>query len=202
MISQPGRIEVICGSMFSGKTEELVRRIRRAQYARQKFQVFKPKIDNRYSSTQVQSHNSPRIDSLAIERSEEIFVHLQDRTRTVGIDEAQFFDDGIVEVCNRLANRGIRIIVAGLDLDYLGQPFGPMPQLMAVAEEVTKLHAVCMACGAPASRSQRFLGESNDLVQVGAGEHYEARCRHCHELESHAIMQRPEVQLEGPPTLA
>lgn len=181
-----GSIEVICGSMFSGKTEELVRRVRRAQIARQKVQVFKPSIDNRYSVDHVQSHDSTRLPSLAVEKAKDILKSIDDATRVVGIDEAQFFDEAIVDVAQRLALRGMRVIVAGLDMDFRGQPFGPMPNLLAIAEEVTKLHAVCVLCGNPASRSQRLhapRGRKAARIAVGAGEMYEARCRFCHEPE-------------------
>lgn len=182
--TQPGSIEVICGSMFSGKTEELVRRLKRAQIARQKVQVFKPVIDNRYSADHVQSHDANRILSKPVEKARDILRFVEDNTRVVGIDEAQFFDDSVVEVANKLAFRGIRVICAGLDLDFRGQPFGPMPRLLAIAEQVTKLQAVCTGCGGPASRSQRTAGPTSDqasLIQVGAKEMYEARCRFCHE---------------------
>src|SRR3954465_11371062 len=152
----PGFIEVICGSMFSGKTEELLRRLKRAQIARQKVQVFKPAIDNRYSQDHVQSHDANRVLSKPVEKARDILRHLDDNTRVVGIDEAQFFDDSVVEVAQKLAYRGIRVICAGLDMDFRGQPFGPMPKLLATAEEVTKLHAVCVVCGGTASRSQRI----------------------------------------------
>ncbi|MCM2276498.1 MAG: thymidine kinase [Oligoflexia bacterium] len=186
-----GCIEVVCGSMFSGKTEELLRRVRRAQIARQKVQVFKPVIDNRYSVDHVQSHNSNKVPSRPVEKARDILKYVEDNTRIVGIDEAQFFDDSVVEVAQKLAYRGIRVIVAGLDMDFRGQPFGPMPKLLAVAEDVTKLSAVCVVCGNPASRSQRIsaigggpgtpaAGEVNRIA-VGAAEMYEARCRFCHE---------------------
>ena len=195
-----GSIEVICGSMFSGKTEELVRRIKRAQFARQKIQVFKPLIDNRYSEDHVQSHDSNRVVATNVRTAAEILNLVRDRTRIVGIDEAQFFDAEIVGVASTLANRGIRVIVAGLDMDFRGQPFGPMPSLMAVAEEVTKLSAVCVTCGGPASRSQRLVhgeGEaSHEQILVGAQESYEARCRHCHEPE--ILRVQPEFPLGLP----
>lgn len=178
--SLPGFIEVVCGSMFSGKTEELMRRIKRAQYGRQKVQVFKPKIDNRYSEDHVQSHDANRILSIPVTNAKEILDRVEDNTRVVGIDEVQFFDDTVIEVCNKLAYRGIRVICAGLDMDFRGQPFGPMPKLLAVAESVTKLQAVCVSCGMPASRSQRVIGDQS-VVAVGAKEMYEARCRFCHE---------------------
>ena len=182
--SLPGFIEVICGSMFSGKTEELVRRLKRAQIARQKVQVFKPGIDNRYSADHVQSHDANRILSRPVSGAREILDMVEDNTRVVGIDEAQFFDESVVDVAQKLAYRGIRVIVAGLDMDFRGQPFGPMPRLLAVAESVTKLSAVCMVCGAPASRSQRLAapaGNEKNEVVVGAKDMYEARCRFCHE---------------------
>lgn len=178
--SLPGFIEVVCGSMFSGKTEELMRRIKRAQYGRQKVQVFKPKIDNRYSEDHVQSHDANRILSIPVANAKEILERVEDNTRVVGIDEVQFFDDSVIDVCNKLAYRGIRVICAGLDMDFRGQPFGPMPKLLAVAESVTKLQAVCVSCGMPASRSQRVVGDQS-VVAVGAKEMYEARCRFCHE---------------------
>lgn len=179
-----GTIEVVCGSMFSGKTEELVRRLKRAQIGKQKVQVFKPAIDNRYSSDHVQSHDASRIPSIAIERPAQILELIDENTRVVGIDEAQFFDEGIVDVAQKLAYRGKRVIVAGLDMDFRALPFGPMPKLLAVAESVTKLSAVCVVCGRPASRSQRIAapqGAENERVVVGAKDCYEARCRFCHE---------------------
>lgn len=179
-----GWIEVVCGGMFSGKTEELVRRLKRAQIARQKIQVFKPVIDNRYSQDHVQSHDANRIHSKPVEKARDILKYVDDNTRVVGIDEAQFFDDTVVEVAQKLAYRGMRVICAGLDMDFRGQPFGPMPKLLAVAEEVTKLSAVCVVCGNPASRTQRTqgaVGPDAPKVAVGAKEMYEARCRFCHE---------------------
>ncbi len=182
----PGFVEVICGSMFSGKTEELLRRLKRAQIARQKIQVFKPQIDNRFSAEHVQSHDSNRVISRPVEKARDILKFLEDNTRVVGIDEAQFFDESVVEVAQKLAYRGIRVIVAGLDMDFRGQPFGPMPKLLAVAEHVTKLSAVCVVCGNPASRTQRVAGQTGPdapKIAVGAKEMYEARCRFCHEPE-------------------
>ncbi len=181
-----GTIEIICGSMFSGKTEELLRRVRRAQIARQKVQVFKPQLDVRYGLEHVQSHDANRATSTALNSAREILERVEDNTRVVGVDEAQFFDEAIVDVCQKLAYRGIRVILAGLDLDFRGQPFGPMPRLLAVAEAVTKLSAVCMVCGDPASRTQKLATtEEHDqnLIVVGAQETYEARCRFCHEPE-------------------
>jgi thymidine kinase len=171
--------------MFSGKTEELLRRVRRALIARQKVQIFKPGIDNRYSPDHVQSHNANRIPSIPVEYSRNILELVEDNTRVVGIDEVQFFDEGIIDVAQKLAFRGIQVIAAGLDMDFRGNPFGPMPKLLAIAEEITKLSAVCVRCGNPASRTQRTVesnsAEPSALIAVGAKEMYEARCRFCHE---------------------
>jgi len=172
--------------MFSGKTEELVRRMKRAQIGRQKVQVFKHSIDIRYSVDHVHSHDSSKILSTPVEKPSQILELVEDTTRVVGIDEAQFFDDSIVDVAQKLANRGIRVVVAGLDMDFRGQPFGPMPKLLAVAESVTKLSAICVVCGSPASRSQRLTASNQDKVLVGATESYEARCRFCHHPETPA----------------
>jgi thymidine kinase len=182
-----GSIEVICGSMFSGKTEELIRRIRRANIARRRVQVFKPPIDNRYSSEEVASHDGLRSRAEIVATSEEIAELLRDDTEVVAIDEAQFFDAGIVELCERFAAAGKRVIVAGLDQDFRGEPFGPMPALMAKAEAVDKLHAICVVCGTAASRTQRLINGrpaaySDPVIMVGAHERYEARCRHHHEV--------------------
>jgi thymidine kinase len=167
--------------MFSGKTEELIRRIRRAEYAKQKVQVFKPVIDNRYSDDQIVSHSHMSAPSINISQPNEIYEHLEEDTRIVAIDEAQFFDETVVEVANKLADMGLRVIVAGLDQDYLGEPFGPMPQLLAIAEYITKNLAICMKCGNPANRTHRLTKDS-DTILVGADELYEARCRNCHEI--------------------
>lgn len=175
-IHNRGWIEVIVGSMFSGKTEELIRRLRRAEFARQKIQVFKPVIDRRYREMEVTSHDMSTIASVPIERSEQIWDHLAADTRVVGIDEGQFFDQDIVRVVQDLADRGLRVIVAGLDTDWQGQAFEPMPTLMAIAESVIKQHAVCVICGANASRTQRTAG-GEGKVQVGTHDAYEARCR-------------------------
>lgn len=172
---QTGWIEVICGCMFSGKTEELIRRLNRAIIARQKVEIFKPSVDTRYHTEEVVSHNQNRIASTAVAKAEEILEKAGD-CKVIGIDEAQFFDDKIVDVCNELANRGKRVIVAGLDMDYEGKPFGPMPYLMAVAEYVTKVHAICAISGAPASFSFR-LSHEKEKMMLGAKEQYEARCR-------------------------
>ncbi|HQU74437.1 MAG: thymidine kinase [Calditrichaeota bacterium] len=172
-----GWIEVICGCMFSGKSEELIRRLRRAVIARQKVAVFKPLIDNRFSDDHIVSHSEQRIESRAISSSADL-IELALESHVVGIDEAQFFDEGIVEVAVRLANMGKRVIAAGLDMDYRGLPFHPMPHLMTVAEYITKTHAICVQCGNPASFTQRNT-EQSDQVVVGASEFYEARCRNC-----------------------
>jgi thymidine kinase len=176
----PGAVEVITGSMFSGKTEELIRRLKRAILARQRVQAFKPRIDNRYDPTRIVSHEALAVDAIAVATSASLEERVDPQTQVVAIDEAQFFDRGIVEVCERLANRGVRVIAAGLDQDYLGRPFPPMPELMAIAEEVTKVHAVCSVCGSPASRSQRLISEATTVL-VGGAESYEARCRTCFE---------------------
>jgi thymidine kinase len=186
-----GWIEVVCGSMFSGKTEELIRRIRRAQIAKQKVQVFKPRIDTRYSAGQVASHNGVLHQAVPVDQAAEIEQLVAPDTNVVAVDEAQFFDAGIVEVCKRLATQGVRVIAAGLDLDFRGEPFGPMPLLMAEAEMIDKLQAICVVCGAPASRTQRMIdGEpaayDDPIIMVGAKENYEARCRHCHEVPRRA----------------
>ncbi|HEY4119269.1 MAG TPA: thymidine kinase [Byssovorax sp.] len=175
-----GSLEVICGSMFSGKTEELIRRVKRAVLARQRVQAFKPRIDDRYDKARIVSHGAVSVDAVAVSTSAALEERVEDETSVVAIDEAQFFDVGIVDACERLANRGLRVIVAGLDQDYLGRPFAPMPDLMAIAEEVTKVHAVCTVCGAAASRSQR-LAPAITTVLVGGAESYEARCRSCFE---------------------
>jgi thymidine kinase len=173
-----GWIEVIVGSMFSGKSEELIRRLRRARIARQKIQVFKPKIDVRFSHHEIVSHSEMRHDSISIEKSREILEHVSPETEVIGIDEAQFLDKHIVRVANELANHGKRVIIAGLDQDYTGRPFEPMPQLLAIAEFITKTHAICVKCGRTANYSQRTF-QSEAQVEVGAGDKYEARCRQC-----------------------
>ena len=170
-----GHLEVICGSMFSGKTEELIRRIRRAEIAKQRVKVFKPKIDNRYSEFSIVSHSEQSYPSEVIENADEILEKSFD-VEVIGIDEAQFFDNNLVQVCQSLADAGRRVIVAGLDQDYKAIPFEPMPQLLAVAEYITKTMAICVICGAPANRTQRVSKES-DRVLVGGENHYEARCR-------------------------
>lgn len=174
---KPGWIEVICGSMFSGKTEELIRRLKRAKFANLRVEIFKPAIDTRYSEDEVVSHDSSSILSTPVDSPASILL-LSGDVDVIGIDEAQFFDDSIVEVCCHLAASGIRVIVAGLDMDYLGKPFGPMPALMAVAEYVDKVHAICVKCGDPAQHSHR-LSASDNLVELGEKDIYEPLCRHC-----------------------
>ncbi|MAZ36309.1 thymidine kinase [Salibacteraceae bacterium] len=170
-----GWIEVICGSMFSGKTEELIRRMRRAQFAKQRVEIFKPQIDTRYSEKEVVSHDDNAIPSTPVPSSNNILL-LADNVEVVGIDEAQFFDDNLPSVCNQLANSGIRVIVAGLDMDFKGEPFGPMPHLMAIAEYVTKVHAICMKTGKLANYSHR-LTNNEGLVELGATENYQPLSR-------------------------
>lgn len=182
-----GSVEVICGSMFSGKTEEMIRRLRRARIAKQQVQVFKPSIDTRYNAEKVTSHAGIDFEALPVKSSQDIFPNLKEDTTVVGIDEAQFFDEGIVEVIELLADRGIRVIVNGLDMNFRGEPFGFVPVLMARADKVDKLQAICMVCGEPASRTQRLVNGKpakydDPVVIVGAAEMYEARCRHHHEV--------------------
>lgn len=186
-IKRDGWIEMICGCMFSGKSEELIRRIKRARIARMNVQIFKPVIDNRYSESQVVSHTGKKQECVAVESSQEIMKYIEASTNLVAIDEVQFFDEGIVDVCRRLADDGIRVVCAGLDQDFRGMPFGPAPQLLSIAEYITKLHAICVKCGDPATRTQRLInGEPanyyDPVILVGATEAYEARCRHCHEV--------------------
>jgi len=173
-----GWIEVIVGSMFSGKSEELIRRLRRAQIARQQVQIFKPRIDTRYAEDHIVSHSEMRISSAPVASSRELLERVTPDTEVVGIDEGQFFDTELPAICNELANRGVRVIVAGLDQDYLGKPFEPMPQLLAIAEYITKTLAICMVCGNPANHTQRLIA-SGDRVLLGAQGLYEARCRRC-----------------------
>jgi thymidine kinase len=178
-IKGPGQIEVICGSMFSGKTEELIRRLRRAQIAKQKVEIFKPAIDKRFSENEIVSHSEQKIPSTVVETAEQILLFSAD-AEVIGIDEAQFFDINLVEVCQKLAEQGKRVIVAGLDTDFRGIPFEPIPQLLAIAEYITKTLAVCVKCGAPANRTQR-ISNKGARVLVGATDLYEARCRNCYE---------------------
>ena len=174
---RPGRIEVVCGSMFSGKTEELIRRLKRAKFARQHVIIFKPVIDTRYSDTNVVSHDHNAIPSTPVANSDTV-LQMSAGYDVIGIDEAQFFDDGLVEVCNKLAYRGIRVIVVGLDMDFKGVPFGPMPALCAIADEVTKVHAICVKCGALAYVSHRLV-KNNSQVMLGEKTEYEPLCREC-----------------------
>lgn len=183
-----GWIELVCGSMFSGKTEELLRRIRRAEIARKRLQVFKPRVDDRYGIIRVASHDGvARDDALVVESAAEILAHVKPDTEVVAIDEIQFFDWAIADVCTELADRGIRVIGAGLDQDFRGEPFGPMPLLLSLAERIDKLHAICVVCGASASRTQRLIDDRpanyhDPIILVGGSESYEARCRTCHEV--------------------
>lgn len=191
-----GRVEVICGSMFSGKTEELIRRARRASIARQKVQVFKPEIDTRYNGTAVTSHSGIDHDAVPVKSAQAILGQREDDTTVIAIDEAQFFDYSIVEVVETLASQGVRVILSGLDLDFRGKPFGPMPDLMSIAEEVLKLHAICMLCGEEASRTQRLVNGQpayfdDPIIMVGAAEKYEARCR-----EHHYVPRREDEKIE------
>ncbi|HSI68505.1 MAG TPA: thymidine kinase [Planococcus sp. (in: firmicutes)] len=189
VMKQTGWVELICGSMFSGKSEELIRRIRRAQFAKQKIAVFKPKLDNRYSEEAVVSHDGTSLIALPIGRSDEMHEFITDEFDVIAIDEAQFFDENLVDNVQKLADHGFRVIVAGLDQDFRGKPFGPMPTLLSIAEQVTKLQAVCTVCGSPASRTQRLIdgkpaGFDDPIILVGASEAYEPRCRHHHEVPS------------------
>jgi len=182
-----GWIEMVCGSMFSGKTEELIRRLVRAEIAQQKVQVFKPKLDNRYQADKVSSHSGTYFEATVVENAAEIAKHVKADTNVVAIDEVQFFDWTVAELCEKLANEGRRVILAGLDMDFRGEPFGPMPLLMAQAEGVDKLQAICMVCGSPASRTQRLLDGrpahyDDPVIMVGASEVYEARCREHHQV--------------------
>lgn len=176
---RPGRIEVVCGSMFSGKTEELIRRMKRAKFAKQRVEIFKPTVDTRYSDEDVVSHDQNAIHSTPIDASGAILLLASD-IDVVGIDEAQFLDDGLVDVCNELANRGIRVIIAGLDMDYKGVPFGPIPALCAIADEVTKVHAICVRCGALAYVSHRLVNNDHRVL-LGEKEEYEPLCRDCYQ---------------------
>lgn len=199
IMKQSGWLEVICGSMFSGKSEELIRRVRRTQFAKQTVQVFKPKIDNRYSDDEVVSHNGSAFIAKPISNSIDILKEVTADTDVVAIDEVQFFDDDIVYVVQALANSGHRVIVAGLDQDFRGEPFGKVPELMSLAELVTKLQAVCTVCGSPSSRTQRLINGSpasydDPIILVGASESYEARCRHHHEVPGAPV---PETLIQS-----
>ncbi|WP_261131090.1 thymidine kinase [Bacillus sp. Marseille-Q3570] len=204
VMKKDGWVELICGSMFSGKSEELIRRVRRATFGKQKVQVFKPLLDDRYSKDEVVSHNGTSVMAVPVKRSEDISNLVSYDTEVVAIDEVQFFDEKIVEVIQLLANNGKRVIVAGLDQDFRAEPFGQVPEIMALAESVTKLHAVCLVCGSPASRTQRLIdgkpASYNDpIILVGASESYEPRCRHCHEVPEHPRMKS---QYQPQPTKA
>ncbi|TFB08898.1 thymidine kinase [Candidatus Atribacteria bacterium MT.SAG.1] len=182
-----GWIEVICGSMFSGKSEELIRRVHRVQIAKKKVQVFKPTIDNRYSIQYIYSHNGTKVEAVNVTKSKDILEKIEPDTEVIAIDEAQFYDDDIVSICQKLANQGKRVIVAGLDQDFRGEPFGPIPKLLAIAEYINKLQAICMVCGNTASMTQRLVNGqpakySDSTILIGAKESYEARCRKCHEV--------------------
>jgi len=184
--SRAGWIEIIVGSMYAGKTEELLRRIKRINYAKKECIVFKPKIDNRYSNNEIVSHNNSKVESIIIAKANDIYNYLQNSLPyAIAVDEVQFLDNGIIEVSEDLADRGVRVILAGLDLDFRGESFGVVPELLARAEYVTKLKAICQVCGAPATRTQRLINGKpasyyDPIILIGAKEHYEARCRHCH----------------------
>lgn len=189
---QDGWLEVISGCMFAGKTEELIRRVKVLELAKKEVMVFKPAIDDRYSKSKIVSHAGSSVESYIVDSSSEILEMIKPSTQVVAIDETQFFDDDICVVCDKLANKGIRVICAGLDTDFRGEPFGPMGRLLAMAEFVTKLTAVCMKCGSPATRTQRIINgvpaSYNDkTILVGAAENYEARCRQCHEVRDKFI---------------
>lgn len=187
---QRGRIEVICGSMFSGKTEELIRRLKRANFARQRVEIYKPAIDSRYSEEEVVSHDSNAISSTPVDSSASILLFTSE-VDVVGIDEAQFFDEGLVDVCNELANRGVRVIIAGLDMDFKGVPFGPMPALCAIADEVTKVHAICVKCGQLAYLSHRTV-KNDKRVLLGEKMEYEPLCRNCYQRTIKEEQEKPQ----------
>ena len=189
-----GSLEVICGPMFSGKTEELIRRLKRAVIAKRRVQCFKPRIDTRYDAEMIVSHSAQRINSIVVDSAGEIFDKLVPDVEVVGIDEVQFLGPEVFAVCQRLADRGLRVVVAGLDMDYRGVPFDPMPQLLAVAESITKELAICVVCGAPGSRSQRTIA-AEERVMIGAQGQYEARCRKCFSPEPRPATDPPEQEL-------
>jgi thymidine kinase len=201
VMKQSGWLEIICGSMFSGKSEELIRRVRRAQFAKQEVKVFKPSIDNRYSEEEVVSHNGTAIICKPLASSLDIFKHISEKTDVIAVDEVQFFDEHICDVLTLLANQGYRVIAAGLDQDFRGEPFSVVPQLMAIAELVTKLQAVCSVCGSPASRTQRLINGKpasydDPIILVGASESYEPRCRHHHEVPGAPVMDLTQENSE------
>jgi thymidine kinase len=190
VMKQTGWIEVICGSMFSGKSEELIRRVRRCHFAQQKVIVFKPKIDDRFSKVEVVSHNGTSVKAIAIASAKQIYGYIREDVDVIAIDEVQFFEQEVVDVVQDLSNAGYRVLIAGLDQDFRGEPFGPMPQLLSVAEQIHKLQAVCTVCGSPASRTQRLINQKpasyyDPVILVGASESYEPRCRHHHEVPDH-----------------
>jgi len=189
-----GSLEVICGPMFSGKTEELIRRLKRAVIAKRRVQIFKPRIDVRYDAEAVVSHSAQKLRSIVVDSADQILAKVLPDTQVVGIDEVQFLGPDVVEVCQSLANRGVRVIVAGLDLDFRGVPFDPMPALLAVAEHITKEAAICVVCGEPATRSQRTIAHE-DRVLVGASGAYEPRCRACFTVEPSPATEMPEQEL-------
>ncbi len=191
-----GWVEVVCGPMFSGKSEELIRRLRRAEIARQRVQIFKPIIDQRYASDQIVSHDDGRIHAIAVNNAAELEAKLDLRTEVIGIDEAQFLGEAMVEFVVRLADMGKRVVIAGLDTDYLGRPFHPMPELLAVADEITKTLAICMQCGNPAKHTQRLIA-NEDLIVVGAAGMYEARCRRCFEPNLSALEAEKKKKMEA-----
>lgn len=198
LTTQKGWIEIICGSMFSGKSEELIKRVKRARIAKQNVQVFKPSIDDRYQQYAVCSHNGDSLEAEILQLAHDLFPLLKQETECVAIDEIQFFDHGIIEVVQALADRGIRVIGAGLDQDFKAEAFGPMPELLAIAESVTKLQAICVKCGSLASRTQRLIDgmpahRHDPIILVGASESYEPRCRHCHELKEDSRTEREIV---------
>lgn len=191
IINKPGWIEVVCGPMFAGKSEELIRRVRRLDYAKKHYIVFKPRIDNRYSKDEVVSHAKNHIKSVVIDKASDILKYIKDDTYAIVIDEVQFLDHEVVDICEMLANRGVRVIVGGLDTDFRGEAFPITSELMAKAEDVTKLTAICVKCGAPATKTQRIINGvpasyDDPIVLVGASEQYEPRCRHCHEVRKNS----------------
>lgn len=199
IMKQSGWIELICGSMFSGKSEELIKRVSRAQFARQKIAVFKPAIDDRYAEEAVVSHNGSSVVARPVAHSRDIFTYLEDGLEVIAIDEVQFFDNEIIDVAQHLADSGYRVILAGLDQDFRGEPFGPVPPLMALAESVTKLQAVCAVCGSAASRTQRLIdgtpaSYNQPVILVGASEAYEPRCRHHHEVPGKAVPNMEKIE--------
>ncbi|MBO8156614.1 MAG: thymidine kinase [Bacillaceae bacterium] len=201
VMKQNGWVEVICGSMFSGKSEELIRRVKRATYGNLSVRVFKPVIDNRYSKDSVVSHDGSSFEAIPVGHSEEIYEHVHENIDVIGIDEVQFFDEKIVEVVEQLAYKGHRVIAAGLDTDFRGEPFGPVPELMAISESVTKLNAICPICGSPASRTQRLINGNpasydDPVILVGAAESYEPRCRHHHEVPNKPGQEEPVASKE------